>query len=141
MVNQSLGLCAQLALELEILHLLLLDSIEVLLMLLVDAARSHLEALPQSLLIFVCHRTCLTPLVVQLLQLVERLDNRRLGNQSLRLFAELHLLLIVLLQVKVTQLLVNLDEVVEVLNMEIVSLPHILHLLLWHKTRILPALL
>ena len=78
---------------------------------------------------------------MQLLQLVERVDDRRLEQQRLGLLAEGHLLLVVLLQVQVAQLLVDLDEVVEVLHVQVVGLPQVLDVLLRHDAGLLPALL
>ena len=72
---------------------------------------------------------------------MECLHDRWLGDKSLCLLAELHLLLVVLLKVEISQLLINLNEVVEILNVQVICLPQILHLLLWHKTCLLPTLL
>ena len=110
-------------------------------MLFVDARRSRFETLPQRLFVFVGHGTRLTPLVVELLQLVERLHDRRLGHQSLGLLAQGCFLLVILLQIQIAQLLVYLYEVVEILDVQIVCLPQILHLLLRHHARLLPTLL
>ena len=139
--EQRLGLLAQLLLQCEVLQLLRLQALEVLLVALVDAARCLLETLPQRLLELDSHGACLAPLVVQLLQLAEGLNNLRLESQLLGLLTEGELRLVVLLEVEVAQLTVNLDVVIEVLNMEVVGLPHILNILLGDETRLLPALL
>ena len=139
--HQLLGRHAEPLLQFEVVHLLGLQRLEVLLVLLVDAARGLLEALPERLLVFIGHGTRLAPLVVELLQLVERLDDGRLEHQRLGLLAERHLLLVVLLQVEVAQLLVDFDEVVEVLDVEVIGLPQVLDLLLGYRTGLLPALL
>ena len=141
LAHQLLGRHAEPLLQFEVVHLFGLQRLEVLLVLLVDAARSLLETLPERLLVFVGHGARFAPLVVELLQLVERLDNRRLEHQRLGLLAEGNLLLVVLLQVEVTQLLVDFDEVVEILDMEVVGLPQVLDLLLGHRSGLLPALL
>ena len=78
---------------------------------------------------------------MELLQLVERLDHRRLEDQRLGLLAEGDLLLVILLQVEVAQLLVDLDEAVEILDMEVIGLPQVLDVLLGDDARIPPALL
>ena len=139
--GQLLGGHAQFGLQPEVLHLFGLQRLEVLLVLLVDAARRGLEALPERLLVFVGDGARLAPLVMEFLQLVECLDNRRLEQQGFGLLTEGHLLLVVLLQIEVAQLLVDLDEVVEVLDMQVVGLPQVLDLLLGHDARLLPALL
>ena len=141
LLDQSFRLLAQVGLQFEVLHLLLLDALEILLMLFVYARRGGLEPLPQRILVFIGHGTRLAPLVMQFLQLVERLHRRRLGYERLGLLAQLELLLVVLLQVQIAQLLVYLDEVVEVLHMQVVGLPQILDILLRHHADLLPTLL
>ena len=78
---------------------------------------------------------------MEFLQLVERLDDGRLQHQRLGLLAEGYLLFVVLLQIEVTQLLVDLDEAVKILDVQVVGLPQILDMLLRHDAGILPALL
>ena len=112
-----------------------------LLMLFVDTARRRLETLPEHLFIFIGYGARLAPLVMQLLQLVERLHNRRLQHQRFGLLAEGDLLLVVLLQVEVAQLLVDFDEAVEILDMQVVGLPQVFDVLLRHDAGLLPALL
>ena len=112
-----------------------------LLMLFVDAARRGLETLPERLLVFVGHGPRLAPLVVEFLQLAERLDHRRFEDQRLGLLAEGNLLLVVLFQVEIAQLLVDLDEIVEILDMEVIGLPQVFDILLRHDAGLLPALL
>ena len=141
LLRQLFGLDTKLALEFQIAELLLLDILEKLLMLLVDTARSLLETIPQHLFIFIGHRADFTPLVVQLLQFVERLDDRRFEHQRFGLFAQSQLLLVILLQVEIAQLLVDLDEIVEILHVQVVGLPQILHILLGHHAGFLPAVL
>ncbi len=105
----------------------------------VDAARCGLETFPEHLLKFDGHGARLTPLVVQLLQLVESLDNRRLHHQRLGLLAKREFLFVVALQVQITQLLINFDVAVEVLDVEVVGLPQILHVGLRNGARLLPT--
>ena len=114
--GQLLGGGAKLRLEFEVLDLLALERFEMLLMLFVDTARRRLEALPEHLFIFIGYGARLAPLVMQLLQLVERLHDRRLQHQRFGLLAEGDLLLVVLLQVEVAQLLVDFDEAVDALQ-------------------------
>jgi len=78
---------------------------------------------------------------VEFLQFVKCLHDRRFQNQRLGRFAQRELLLVVLFQIEVAQLLVDLDEVVEILDMQVVGLPQILHVLLGNQPRLLPALL
>ena len=141
LLRQLFGFDAKLALELQIAELLLLDILEKLLMLLVDTARSLLETIPQHLFIFIGHRADFSPLVVQLLQFVERLDDRRFEHQRFGLFAQSQLLLVILLQVEIAQLLVDLDEIVEILHVQVVGFPQILHILLGHHAGLFPAML
>ena len=141
LLRQLFGLDTKLALEFQIAELLLLDILEKLLMLLVDTARSLLETIPQHLFIFIGHRADFSPLVVQLLQFVERLDDRRFEHQRFGLFAQSQLLLVILLQVEIAQLLVDLDEIVEILHVQVVGFPQILHILLGHHAGLFPAML
>ena len=69
-----------------------------LLMLFVDTARRGFETLPERLLVLIGDGTRLAPLVMEFLQLVERLDDGRLQHQRLGLLAEGDLLLVVLFQ-------------------------------------------
>ena len=139
--RELLGRGAKLGFEFEIADLLALQRLEMLLMLFVDAARRGLETLPERLLVFVGHGTRLAPLVVEFLQLAERLDHRRFENQRLGLLAEGDLLLVVLFQVEIAQLLVDLDEIVEILDVEVIGLPQVFDILLRHDAGLLPALL
>ena len=141
LLRQLLGLLAEARLQLEILQLLGLDILEESLMLLVDAARSLLETLPERLLELVGHGARLAPLVVEFLQLAERLDDRRLQRQRLGRLAQRDLLLVILLQIEVAQFLVDLDEVIEILDVQVVGLPQVLDTLLRNRSRLLPALL
>ena len=141
LLRQLFGLDTKLALEFQIAELLLLDILEKLLMLLVDTARSLLETIPQHLFIFIGHRADFTPFVVQLLQFVERFDDRRFEHQRFGLFAQGQLLLVILLQIEIAQLLVDLDEIVEILHVQVVGLPQILHILLGHHPGLFPTML
>lgn len=76
---------------------------------------------------------------MELLQPAGSLDDRRFEQQRLGLLAKGDFLLVVLLEVKVTQLLVYLDETVEILDMEVVGLPQILDMGLRHDAGLFPA--
>ena len=69
---------------------------------------------------------------MELLELAEGLDNVVVKNKLLGLLTEAELNLVVLLEVEVTKFLVYADEVVEVLDVEVIGLPEILHILLRH---------
>ena len=88
---------------------------EVLLVALVDYGRRSLEACPYLLAQFLCDRTYLAILLVQLLQLVERADDVLLVGELLCSLAELGLHLEVLLEVVFASLRVELEQVVELL--------------------------
>ena len=141
LLGKLFGLLAEPRFQFEIFRLLGLDVLEEGLMLLVYTARSLLETLPKRLLELIGDGARLTPLVVEFLQFVKCLHDRRFQNQRLGRFAQRELLLVVLFQIEVAQLLVDLDEVVEILDMQVVGLPQILDVLLGNQPRLLPALL
>ena len=94
-------------------------------MLLVDHSRCSLESCPELLANVLSHRPCLTPLVVQSLQLLESCNHVVLLVESLGLLTESLLDFQVLLEIVVTQLLVDLEQVVEVLDSLLIGLPHL----------------
>ena len=65
----------------------------------VDLCARFAETLPELLLVFVGYGAGFAPLVVQFLQFVERIDNRRFQNEGLGLFTKLQFGFVVLLQV------------------------------------------
>ena len=87
--------------QFEIFRLLGLDVLEEGLMLLVYTARSLLETLPKRLLELIGDGARLTPLVVEFLQFVKCLHDRRFQNQRLGRFAQRELLLVVLFQIEI----------------------------------------
>ena len=97
--DQFFGLYAQLGFQLQVPFLFLFDGVEVLLMAFVDLCARFAETLPELLLVFVGYGAGFAPLVVQFLQFVERIDNRRFQNEGLGLFTKLQFGFVVLLQV------------------------------------------
>ena len=112
---ELLYLLAESGLASQILLLLSAKVLEVLLVALVDYGRRSLEACPYLLAQFLCDRTYLAILLVQLLQLVERADDVLLVGELLCSLAELGLHLEVLLEVVFASLRVELEQVVELL--------------------------
>ena len=86
------------------------------------------------------HGARLSPLVVELLQPAGSLDDRRFEQQRLGLLCKGRLSArSSSFEVKVTQLLVYLDETVEILDMEVVGLPQILDMGLRYDAGLFPA--
>ena len=80
---------------------------------LVDYCGGGLEALPDGFAVLLVYGAVLLPLLVQLLELAERLNYVGVLCELLRSLAELLLYLKVLLEVKVAELVVDLYHIVE----------------------------
>ena len=121
--TDSLSLFAERRLTGQIFFLLGTQVLKVLLMALIDDSRSSLEALPYLLTKFTSHRTCLAILLMQLLQLMEGADDIRLVSQFLGSLTETRLGLQVFLEVILTSLTVQLQQVVELFDIQLIAAP------------------
>ena len=95
-------------------------------MLLVDDATSLFEAVPEVFAQLASHRTNLSPFIVQLLQRTTSFYNIRILLKFLSSFAEQSLHLKILLEVQITQLNIDLHEVIETLLILLIGLPNLL---------------
>ena len=125
----------------EVLLFLGADVLEMLLMTLVDDRRRGLEACPYLLSELLGHRTCLAILLMQLLQLVERAYHIGLFGEFLRSLAETRLELEVLLEVVLTRLAIEFQQVVVLLHVQLVVAPQLAGVLRRHALYLLPLLL
>ena len=119
----GLDLFAEGRLGLFVLALHLLAGFEEALVALVHLGRGILEAIPQLLAQLLGHGADAPPLVVKQLQLLEGGHHVVVGEQGFGGLAQSGFLLEVLLEVVVAQLLVNLQQVVEVLDASLETLP------------------
>ena len=72
---------------------------------------------------------------------MERGNDRVLQHQRFRLFAQGDFGFVILFQVEVAQFLVDLDEIVEILDVQVVSFPQVFHDRLLYEPCLFPALL
>ena len=140
-LGNSFHLLAQLGLFLQILLFLGTEILEVLLVALVDDRRGGLETGPYLLAQVSGHRACLAVLLVQFLQLVEGAYHVGFLGQFLSGFADLDLQVEVLLEVVLTGLAVELEQVVELLLIVMVVVPELFRLLGRYRLDVFPLLL
>ena len=137
----GLNLLAEGSLLGEVLLFLGTQVLKVLLVLLVNHGAGILESGPDFLAQILSHRTNLTILLVQVLQLVEGRDYVWFLSQFLGSLAQLGLRLQVFLEVVFASLVVEFQEVVELLHVELVVLPHLVGLLSRNSLYLFPLLL
>ena len=109
--------------------------------LLVDDSAGSLEASPDALTQVLGYRTDLTIFLVKVLQLVEGGDDIFLVCQFLSSFAEGGLSLQVLLEVVLTSLAVEFQQVVVLLHVELIVAPKLAGFVCRHSLDFLPFLL
>ena len=107
----------------------------------VNDSRSGLETCPQLLAQLFSDGTDLTPLLMQLLQLVESGNRLCLRTQFLDSLTQGGFQFQVLLEVVIPELIIDLDDVVELLAIHLIGFPQIVDMLLWDVLDLFPFLL
>ncbi len=108
-------------------------------MLLVDLAGNLLELLPNRFAKILGYRAYLLPLLMEFLELLECVHNIRHLNEALGLVNNGPLALEVLLEIEVSEFVVYLYVVVELLNCSLVLFPEVFNLGCWNLANALPT--
>ena len=96
---------------------------------LVDYGSCRFETVPDLLTEFLCNRTVFLPLLMQFLKFPERLDYIWILCKSLCFKTEFLLHLKIFLEIKIAELTIDLDHIVELLNIKLIcfiDIPEIL---------------
>ena len=121
--SNGFHLLAKFSLTLKILLFLGTKTFKMLLMTLVNDGRCSLEALPNLLTQFLANGTNLTIFLMEFLQLMEGADNIFFICQLLSSFTKLGLQLQILLEVILTGLAIQLEQIIELLNIQLIVTP------------------
>ena len=106
---------------------------------LIDTGRSRTEPLPYLLSELLGHRTALLPLLVQFLELIESLYHIGIVLQRLSPLAKSGLKFQILLEIQIAKLIVYLDQVIEILDIVLISVVHVLYPGLRYRTDLTPS--
>ena len=139
--SNSLHLLTKGGLTSQVVFFLGADTLEVLLMTLVDDGGCCLETVPYLFAELLGYRTNLTVFLVKLLQLVESADDIFLFGEVLGSLAQAFFLFLIFLEVIFASLTVQAEHVVELLYVELVVTPQLVGLLCWYILDLTPLLL